>query len=167
MTVYCKLDVSGRSIQTSAHAFVKSAKTVANTNHLKQYQNILNSNFQRYLTQYMHRAGIEDIDDLEKSFYINIIGNSIIFGNTQPIIANRYEYGWEEDDDYDEDEYSISTSPRYYIRPAVRRITEDIAEILTKDAFHEYDKEIQNASESQLIWENENTEYFNKYNGIL
>lgn len=167
MSVYCKLQISGNPVQNSAKSFTDSALKVVNASHLKQYKNLLNDNFQRYIFQYMRRSGMENVDDLEKSFFFDITGNSLVFGNTQPLIANRYEYGWEDDDDYNEDDYLIGTSPRYYIRPAIKRITDDIAEILLKDAYQEYEKESQHAGDSQLIWESNEKSYFNKYSDIL
>ena len=99
-------------------------------------------------------------------FFINIVGNSIIFGNTNPVVANRYEYGWSDDDDYSSNDYLMNTSPRYYIRPAIEQVAEELGTILIQDMYKEYDRESKNTGYSQYIVSSQSS-YLNKYSGIL
>lgn len=166
MTVQCKLEVSGTPIESSARAFTQSIDKVANIRHIKRYKTLLNHNFQQYIRENMYRVGMENVDDLEKEFFINIVGNSIIFGNTNPVVANRYEYGWSDDDDYSSNDYLMNTSPRYYIRPAIEQVAEELGTILIQDMYKEYDRESKNTGYSQYIVSSQSS-YLNKYSGIL
>ena len=166
MSIVCKLQVSGTPIQTSVGNFTNAIEEVISSKHISKYQNMLNHDFQQYIRNNMYRSGMENVQDLEKTFFVNIVGNSIVFGTTEPLIANKYEYGWEEDDDYDEDNYLMSTSPRYYIRPAINKIMNDLGERLSQDIYHDYSKESSNTGYSNYIITQESS-YLNKYSGIL
>lgn len=170
MTIECNLQVSGTPIEDSAKAFTQSIKKIADARYIKQYKTLLNNNFQQYIRNNMHRVGMEDVEDLEKEFYVNIVGNSIIFGNTNPIVANRYEYGWDDDEDsdndYSDDDYLMSTSPRYYIRPAIEQVAQELGTVLLQDLYKEYDKESRNVGHSSYIISSKSS-YLNKYSGIL
>lgn len=167
MSIQCKLAISGTPVESSVYSFTKSVNKIANATYIKRYQNTLNKQFQQYIRDNMYRAGMEGVEDLEKTFFMSVIGNSIVFGTTEPLIANKYEYGWEDDDDY-EDEYTMSTSPRYYIRPAIERIARELGAQLLRDMYQEYDKESHNAGySSYIIADTKSSSYFNKYSGIL
>lgn len=166
MTIYCKLAVSGTPVTTSIANFTNAIENVINSGYMKRYENMLNNNFRQYIRNNMYRAGMEDVQDLEKTFFVNIANNTIIFGTTEPLIANRYEYGWEDDDDYDEDEYLMSTSPRYYIRPAINKIFDELKAQITQDIYRDYEKE-SNIGYSNYILTDTKTSYLNKYSGIL
>ena len=169
MTTYCTLSVSGVDIGKRAKDFGNAINKVATGAHCKKHQNLLNANFRRYLEKNTKRAGIYE-DDIEDSFYVKIVGNHIQFGNTNAVVANKYEYGWE--DDIDDDDYMsdyASMSPRYFIRPAIRQVANDLAEILKQDVYKEYEKTTGNmySTTTQLTDIPQKHNYMNKYDGVL
>lgn len=169
MTAYCTLTVSGVDIDKRAKAFGNAINKVATGTHCKKHQNLLSANFRRYLEKNIKRAGIYE-DDIEDSFYVRIVGNRIQFGNTNALVTNKYEYGWE--DDIDDDDYMsdyISMSPRYFIRPAIRQVANDLTEILKQDVYKEYEKEVGNlySTTEQLTDIPQKHNYMNKYGGVL
>ena len=169
MSSYCTVTMSGVNVAERAKAFEKAVKKVANANYCKKHKNLLNANFKRYIGTNLHRSGIYN-NDVEQSFFVLIKNNKIMFGNNIPSIANRFEYGWE--DDAFDDEYLAdyeSMSPRYYIRPAIKKVADDLAVMLRQDVFHEYEKETGNLH-SEIEWESDipqKNNYMNKYNGVL
>lgn len=166
MTIRCDLEVSGTSIENSFKTFSDSVTRIANGNYIRKYQNTLNNSFQQHIRDNMNRSGMENVEDLEKTFFVNIEGNNIIFGTNEPLMANRYEYGWEDDDDYNEDNYLISTSPRYYIRPAINQMAQELGAILANDIYRDYAQESSNAGYSHYII-SQKSSYLDKYSGIL
>lgn len=169
MTVYCNVEMSGVNVAERAKAFSSAVNKVANTAYCKKHQNLLNANFKRYIGANLRRSGIYD-QDVENTFFVNITNNKVIFGNTNPVVNNRYEYGWE-DDSFD-DEYLndyVSMSPRYYIRPAIKKVADDLANVLREDVYKEYEKEAGNLY-SEIEWESDipnKHNYMNKYSGVL
>lgn len=169
MSIQCKLEISGTPVQSSIANFTNTVEKVISAKYISKYKSTLNHNFQQYIRDNMYRSGMENVQDLEKTFFVNIIGNSIVFGTTEPLIANKYEYGWEEGDDYDEDNYLIGTSPRYYIRPAIDKIMAELGKRLSEDVYHDYMKESSNTGYSNYILADteKSSSYLNKYSGIL
>ena len=133
--------VSGTKIESSTDAFIKSAQHVTNAKNLKKYENKLNKAFKEHMQTNMRRAGIGDknFDDL---FFLRITNDSIVFTNTDPLITQRYEYGYydnnKNDDEYYDEAYMIETSPRYFIRPAIQQTMEDVGELMIQDANNQY-----------------------------
>ena len=93
MTIDAKLNISVIKFENSANAFITSAKIATNTSTLKKYQNTLDKNFKQYIQENMFRAGM-DADNLYEVFSVKVNGNGINFVNTEPLITQRYEYGY-------------------------------------------------------------------------
>ena len=108
MTIDANWKISGIKFENSANAFVTSAQIATSTSTLKKHQNTLNKNFKQYIQDNMLRAGM-DADNLHDVFSMEINGNGINFINTEPLITQRYEYGYYEeypkDKNNNEDEY--------------------------------------------------------------
>lgn len=169
MTIQCRVSVSGTPADVSVRNFTQSIEKGISSQYIKKYQNTLTNDFQRYISDNMRRAGMEGVQDLEKTFFVNITGQGIVFGTTEPLIANRYEYGWESDDDYDESDYAISTSPRYFMRPAIYKVMQKLGARIKQDIYEDYIKESHNAGYSNYILpeEKHSSSYLNKYSGLL
>lgn len=141
MTINAQWDIKGARFENSSQAFIKSAQVASNPNNLKKYQSALNKNFKQYLQDNMRRSGIE-ADNLADVFELQINSNSINFINTEPLITQRYEYGYyngpnDTNEEYYE-EYMIQTSPRYFIRPAIQESLNDIGRTMLEEAKREY-----------------------------
>lgn len=139
MSFDAKWDMSGVSFNSASNAFIKSAQKA--TSNLKKYESTLNKKFKEHITTNMRRSGME-ADNLSDVFSLNINGNSINFVNTEPLITQRYEYGYyngsnDTNEEYYE-EYMIQTSPRYFIRPAIQESLNDIGQVILEDAKKEY-----------------------------
>ena len=101
----------------------------------------LNKTFKENINKYMNLSGIE-ADNLSDVFLLQINDNGINFVNTEPLITQRYEYGYYEgskdtNEEYYE-EYMIQTSPKYYIRPAIQDTLNSVGQIIINDAKKEY-----------------------------
>ena len=132
---------SGISFDSSANAFIKSAKYATNTKNLKKYESYLNKTFQDNISTNIRRSGIE-ADNIVDVFSLKIDGRGINFVNTEPLITQRYEYGYydgskDTNEEYYE-EYMIQTSPRYYIRPAIQETLNDVGNVMLNEAKKEY-----------------------------
>lgn len=145
MTIDANWKISGIKFENSINAFVKSAQIATSTDTLKRHQNTLNKNFKQYIQDNMLRAGM-DADNLHDVFSMEINGNGINFINTEPLITQRYEYGYYEEypkdknnneDEYYE-EYIIQTSPKYFIRPSIQQSLNDVGHIMLEEAKKEY-----------------------------
>lgn len=151
MTINATWNISGIKLDNSINAYIKSAQIATQSKTLKKYQPLLNKNFKEYIRENMLRSGV-DADNLSDVFSLNINNGNINFVNTEPLITQRYEYGYYEDDttnkttnknsnddDYYE-EYIIQTSPRYFIRPAIEDSLRDVGIILLNEAKKEYNQ---------------------------
>jgi len=144
MTVNASWSISGIKFKNSTDAFIKSAQIATNTKTLKKYQQALDKNFKQYIQDNMSRAGM-DSDNLQDVFSLRINSNGINFINTEPLITQRYEYGYYEDskdqnsnDENYYEEYMIQTSPKYFIRPSIEQSINDIGWIMLEEAKKEY-----------------------------
>lgn len=145
MTIDAKWNISGIKFENSANAFITSAKIATNTSTLKKYQNTLDKNFKQYIQENMFRAGM-DADNLYEVFSVKVNGNGINFVNTEPLITQRYEYGYYGEDPKDKnsnedeyyEEYIIQTSPKYFIRPSIQQSLNDVGHIMLEEAKKEY-----------------------------
>ena len=129
--------VTGTKVEDSTDAFMKSVQHVTNGKALKKYENKLNNLFKEHIQTNMRQAGIGDknFDDL---FYLTINHDSVIFTNTDPLITQRYEYGYSSNDEYNDEGYMIETSPRYFIRPAIQQTMQDVGQLIVKEANQTY-----------------------------
>lgn len=133
--------ISGVSFDSSVNAFIKSAQYASNSKNLKKHEAFLNKTFKENINKYMNLSGIE-ADNLSDVFLLQINDNGINFVNTEPLITQRYEYGYYEgskdtNEEYYE-EYMIQTSPKYYIRPAIQDTLNSVGQIIINDAKKEY-----------------------------
>ena len=140
MSINANWQISGVNFDSSADAFIKSAQYAINTSNLKQHESYLNSVFKENIDVNIRRAGIE-ADNLSEAFSLTI-GNGINFINTEPLVTQRYEYGYydgskDTNEEYYE-EYMIQTSPRYYIRPAIQETLIQVGRVMLEDAKKEY-----------------------------
>lgn len=132
VTVTC----SGTDIIEAKDKFIKSTNVAINN--LQSHQFELNQIFRNNITQNATRAGI-DIDFFD-SFQLKVKNNHINFINMEPLTTQRYEYGYDtqEDDDESIDDVFIETGPRYFIRPAINDTLQYIGYILLNDAKKSY-----------------------------
>ena len=135
--------VSGTKLDDSAAALVKATQSVTNGKALKKYESRLNNHFQENIQKNMRRAGMEA--DFSDVFFLQIANNNITFVNTEPLITQRYEYGYYDshDDGYEDymEEYAIQTSPRYFIRPAIQESLNEIGNLMINEANEIYMRE--------------------------
>jgi len=108
----------------------------------------------------MSRAGM-DSDNLQDVFSLRINSNGINFINTEPLITQRYEYGYYEDskdqnsnDENYYEEYMIQTSPKYFIRPSIEQSINDIGWIMLEEAKKEYINNRGNEVNEEQKWIN-------------
>jgi len=135
--------VSGTKPNDSAAALTQAVKTVINAKYLKKYENKLNKNFQENIRTNLRRAGV-DADNFDDVFFLRITNGSINFINTDPLVTQRYEYGYydgtnDTDEEYYE-EYMIETSPRYFIRPSIQESLNQISRLVITDINDKYMK---------------------------
>lgn len=140
MSIDANWQISGVNFDSSANAFIKSAQYATNTSNLKRHESYLNSVFKENINTNIRRAGIE-ADNISDAFSLTI-DSGINFINTEPLVTQRYEYGYYDgskntDEEYYE-EYMIQTSPRYYIRPAIQETLTQIGQVMLEDAKKEY-----------------------------
>ena len=133
--------ISGANFDSSSNAFIKSAQYAISSKTLKKHESLLNKTFKENIDINMRRSGM-DADNLSDVFSLQIKGNGINFVNTEPLITQRYEYGYydgskDTNEEYYE-EYMIQTSPRYFIRPAIEETMHTVGNILLEEAKKEY-----------------------------
>lgn len=131
-----KITSSGTDIVTAKNKFIKSSHQAINN--LKIHQGELNQIFQNNIHKHSTRAGINL--DLSETFHVVISNGNISFIDTEPLITQRYEYGYyslDENDIDDEYDYFI-TGPRYFIRPAINETLQTVGNFLLNDAKKSY-----------------------------
>lgn len=134
-------EMSGVSFDSSSNAFIKSAQYAVSSKTLKKHESLLNKTFKENISINMRRSGM-DADNLSDVFALQINDGGINFINTEPLITQRYEYGYyngskDTNEEYYE-EYMIQTSPRYFIRPAIEETMNTVGNILLEEAKKEY-----------------------------
>lgn len=143
MSYKASWSISGTKLDDSATALTKAINSVTNGKALKKYESRLNTHFQDNISKNMYRAGMEA--DFHDVFFLKIAHNNIIFVNTEPLITQRYEYGYYDanDDGYEDymEEYAIQTSPRYFIRPAIQESLNEIGKLMINEATDIYMRE--------------------------
>ena len=170
MTVTCDLRKKGPDIAKDIKSFEKNLNKAISPARLKKNKTNWNKRFQSYIKKNAQRAGIYETD-FEKIFNITMVGDKIVISNTDPIVVNRYEYGWEDDiEDEANGEYATVFTPRYFVRPALEQLIEDILQEVERDVYSNYDKEARIGAKSEWQWTS-SKEYlsrysFNKYSGI-
>lgn len=134
MSFEAKWTISGSSFDDSSQAFIDAVNEVGDGKILKKYEKQLNKNFQEYLRENLRRAGLEDLN-LEQSLFLSIVNGKIVYSNTNPIVTERYEYGFV-DIDLDDDDlgYYFESAPRYFIRPAIDQSLNEIGNLLLDEA---------------------------------
>ena len=135
--------VSGTRLEDSANALTKAVQAVTSTKSLKKYENRLNKNFQQNIRNNLRRSGL-DADNFDDVFFLKIANGCVNFVNTDPLVTQRYEYGYyngtnDTNEEYYE-EYMIQTSPRYIIRPAIQESLNEIGQLMVNETTNEYMK---------------------------
>lgn len=133
--------VSGTKPEDSAVALSKAVNAVTNTKALQKYESRLNKNFKENIRTNLRRSGLE-ADNFDDVFFLRISSGKISFINTEPLVTQRYEYGYyngtnDTNEEYYE-EYMIQTSPRYFIRPAIQESLNEIGQLMIQEANKEY-----------------------------
>lgn len=141
MSITTKWTVSGTTLDSAADALTKSAQAITNGKALKKYESRLNKNFKENIRTNLRRSGLE-ADKFDDVFFLKISSGNIIFTNTDPLITQRYEYGYylgsnDTNEEYYE-EYMIQTSPRYFIRPAIQESMHEIEQLIKQEMNKEY-----------------------------
>ena len=135
--------VSGTKLEDSATALTKAVNSITSTKALKKYESKLNKSFQENIRANLRRSGLE-ADNFDDVFFLKISSGKISFINTDPLVTQRYEYGYyngsnDTNEEYYE-EYMIQTSPRYFIRPAIQESMNEIGQLIIQEANNEYMK---------------------------
>lgn len=135
-------NISGTSLDKAGTKFVQSSKKAISN--LKKHEDKLNKLFKEHINANMQRSGI-DADNFADVFMLKIDKSSINFVNTEPLVTQRYEYGYyngsnDTNEEYYE-EYMIQTSPRYFIRPSIQESLNDIGQTLLNEAKQEYNNQ--------------------------
>ena len=135
--------VSGTKLDSSATALTKAVNSVVNGKNLKKYENKLNKSFQNNIQKNLRRSGMS-ADNFDEVFFLKISNGNINFVNTEPLVTQRYEYGYyngshDTNEEYYE-EYMIQTSPRYFIRPAIQETLNEVGQLIIQEVNDEYMK---------------------------
>lgn len=141
MSYNASWSVSGTKPEDSAVALSKAVNAVTNTKALQKYESRLNKNFKENIRTNLRRSGLE-ADNFDDVFFLRISSGKISFINTEPLVTQRYEYGYyngtnDTNEEYYE-EYMIQTSPRYFIRPAIQESLNEIGQLMIQEANKEY-----------------------------
>jgi hypothetical protein len=141
MSFNTKWTVSGTKLEDSANALTKSVQSITNGKALKKYENRLNNSFKENIRKYAKLSGVE-ADNFDEAFSLTISNGNVTFVNTDPLVTQRYEYGYylgsnDTNEEYYE-EYMIQTSPRYFIRPAIQDSMNEIGQLMIQEANKEY-----------------------------
>ena len=141
MNFQAKWHVSGVDFDDSAKAFIQSAQYATSSHNLKKHESVFNKSFKKHISENARRSGIE-ADNFADVFTLKINQGGINFVNIEPLITQRYEYGYylgsnDTNEEYYE-EYMIQTSPRYFLRPAIQETLNDIRDVILEDAKKEY-----------------------------
>lgn len=133
--------VSGTKLDDAANALTTSVKNVTNGKALKKYESRLNQNFKENIRKQMRLSGIDGMN-FDEVFFLRISGKNIDFVNTDPLVTQRYEYGYylgskDTNEEYYE-EFMVETSPRYFIRPAIQETMQEIGQLMIQEANNEY-----------------------------
>ena len=133
--------ISGTKLENSAAALTKAVQLVTSTRSLKKYESRLNKSFQDNIKTNLRRSGM-DADNFDDVFFLKISNGSINFINTEPLVTQRYEYGYyhgshDTNEEYYE-EYMIQTSPKYFIRPAIQESLNEIGQLMIQEVNNEY-----------------------------
>lgn len=171
MTVTCDLIKKGPNIAQDMKSFQKAINKAVSPARLKKNRNRWNKKFQGYIRKNAQRSGIVDTD-FEKIFELSVVGNKIVISNNAPIIVNRWEYGWEDDiEDEQAGDYASVHTPRYFVRPALEMLIQDIIADIEQDTYSDYERESHMNARSEWFVMN-SSEYlskysFNKYDGVF
>lgn len=143
MSYNASWQVSGTKLEDSATALTKAVNAITSTKALKKYESKLNKSFQENIRANLRRSGLE-ADNFDDVFFLKISSGKISFINTDPLVTQRYEYGYyngsnDTNEEYYE-EYMIQTSPRYFIRPAIQESMNEIGRLIIQEANNEYMK---------------------------
>lgn len=143
MSYKASWSVSGTTLDSSATALTKAVNSVTSGKNLKKYENKLNKSFQNNIQKNLRRSGMS-ADNFNDVFFLKISNGSINFINTEPLVTQRYEYGYyngsnDTNEEYYE-EYMIQTSPRYFIRPAIQETLNEVGQIMIQEVNNEYIK---------------------------
>ena len=133
--------VSGTKLDDAADALTTSVKNVTNGKALKRYESHLNQSLKENIRKQMRLSGIDGMN-FDEVFFLKINGQSINFVNTDPLVTQRYEYGYylgskDTNEEYYE-EFMVETSPRYFIRPAIQETMQEIGQLMIQEANNEY-----------------------------
>lgn len=173
--IYCKLSSSGTSPIKNVRAASKAIDKTKKKS-FKKHQSKWQRKFRSSLHKYARKADVPD--EITDSFYLTVSNNNLSVKSSKLLDAQRFEYGW--DDDVDDDDYNSLTdysmtlstvSPRYYIRPALEDLKQEIAKSIEEEFWKEYEKEAHKTAsltewQADIPTEYENTNYFQKYSGI-
>lgn len=130
MTVNCAVKMQGVPVDDSFGRLKKAIQQAVSLDKLSKYQSILEPKLYNYLKSGAERGDVPI--DVEDVFSLDIIDNTLTIVNSDPLISELYEYG------YDDDDVDEIIAPRYYIRPAVKKLSDDLLELLRKEVVDEY-----------------------------
>lgn len=143
MSFQAKITVSGTRIEDSSDALKNAVKVATSSSNLKRHESRLNKHFQENIRNHLRQSGVE-ADNFDDVLFLRISNGNINFVNTEPLVTQRYEYGYYDSQNYNDEEYyeeyMIQTSPRYFIRPAIQESLNEVGQIITNDVNNEYMK---------------------------
>jgi len=141
MSYEAKWTVSGTKLDDSAKSLVKAVESVSSGKALKKYESKLNKSFKEKIRTNLRRSG-SDADNFDNAFSLQIKNGQISFINSEPLITQRYEYGYydgshDTNEEYYE-EYMVQTSPKYFIRPSIQESLNEIGQLMIQEVNKEY-----------------------------
>lgn len=131
MTYKASWTISGTKLDDSAEALKRATNAALNTSNLKKYENELNQHFQDNIKNNLRRSGL-NVDKFDNIFFLSI-DDDIVFTNTNPLITHKYEYGY-----YNNNDDTIQTSPKYFIRPSIQESMNEIGNLIIQKTNQEY-----------------------------
>ena len=133
MTGFCKLEAKGISVEDSFDRLTKAVEKASSSESLSKYSSILKPKFYDYIGNNATKGDVPiDVEDI---FSFEILDDQIVITNSDPYFTSLYEYG------FDDDETGDIIPPRYFIRPAMERISADLKDLMIDEVNNQY-KEI-------------------------
>lgn len=126
----CTLRMNGVSLEDSFQRFSESIENAISPEAISKYKSVLQANLHNYLKQNASRADVPiDVEDI---FSVEILNNDITISNTNPYLTDKYEYGYSDGEDI--------ITPRYYIRPAIDKFSDDLKNLVQEEINNEYER---------------------------
>ena len=128
MKINCNLEMKGVPIEDSIHRLSNAINNAIDSESLLKHQTELENKLYTYLKENASRANVPI--DIEDTFSLETIGNELIINNSNPYLVNKYEYGYDDENDI--------IPPSYYIRPSIEKFSEDLKNTIRNEVSRRY-----------------------------